>query len=169
MRRAMTLAGILTCVLYTGALYLTPLFGNSLSVVVSGSMRPAIQINALTVVHHCHIEDVEVGDIINYWYPPQKRYITHRVVDKEDRFLITRGDANKANDPAPVTDENIFGKIIWIGNFLTPIISWCVINGRLNKYILLGVTVAATMVFWLGLSLLFVCVHAVFRARRRAP
>ena len=171
MWRAVILAGRLLCVLYTGVLILPWFFGNRLFVGTGGSMLPAIQNGTPVIERHCHVEDAEIGDIVCYWYAPLERYIVHRVVDKGAGFLITRGDANGGDDPLPVTNENMVGKVVWVGNALAPVFRLCIVDGRLNRYRLAGVVITATAALWFALALLLVCVRealpALFRSLAR--
>lgn len=93
-------------------------------VVVSGSMRPTININDLIIVQGVDPSTLEVGDIIvfrNPNYPNQPcgsgHCIVHRIIDVVSRdppIFKTKGDANYAPDPFLVKGENIVGKVILI-------------------------------------------------------
>ncbi len=90
-------------------------FGHQLYVVLSGSMNPAFSTGSLAFVCPIEPENVKVGDIITFKSSPVgKTLTTHRVVeiDGEDGLsFVTRGDANRVNDPNPVPAENVIGKV----------------------------------------------------------
>ena len=78
--------------------------------VLTGSMKGTYDPGSIVVVHPIKPADLKVGDTLTYQIrSDEPEVITHRVVaisfgpDGKRRF-ITRGDANGANDPAPVKD-----------------------------------------------------------------
>ncbi len=98
-------------------------FGYTAFQVITGSMQPTIKIK--DVVFEKITKNVEIGDIATFKYGNE--YVTHRVIDKYDGFIVTKGDFNNSqDDPVPV--ENIIGKVIfivsnvstWIQVFKTP-------------------------------------------------
>jgi signal peptidase I len=82
------------------------------SVAPSGSMRPTFAENAFLVSEPVKLADIRVGDIV------VKRsgsmLIVHRVIRVEHEGLVTRGDANDAEDPGFLSDENCAGRVIAI-------------------------------------------------------
>ena len=98
-------------------------FGYTAFQVITGSMQPTIRIK--DVVFEKITKDVEIGDIATFKYGNE--YVTHRVIDKYDGFIITKGDFNNSPDE-PIPVENIVGKVIyifsnvstWIAVFKTP-------------------------------------------------
>ena len=89
--------------------------GYTVRIVVTGSMKPTIEINSLNIIKICDIEDINVGDIVCYKYGKD---IIHRAVDKKysvkanAEVLVTRGDANQANDDVEITNDMIVGKVV---------------------------------------------------------
>ena len=93
-------------------------------VVVSGSMRPTININDLIIVQGVDPSTLEVGDIIvfkNPNYPDQScssgHCIVHRIIEVKSRdppIFKTKGDANYAPYPFLVKGENVVGKVVLI-------------------------------------------------------
>ena len=71
-------------------------FGVGASVVLSGSMEPSLSVNDLVIV--VASERAEVGDVVVY--QSGDSLIIHRVVKLGDGYIITRGDANNADDDA---------------------------------------------------------------------
>ena len=66
-------------------------------VVRGGSMAPTIERGAVAIVD-THARTPIVGDIVSFREPPNV-LVTHRVVALRDGGFITRGDANKTDDP----------------------------------------------------------------------
>lgn len=88
-------------------------------VIVSPSMVPTIKINDAVIVKRKD-EDYNIGDIISFLSADIKYKglnITHRIVGKtkstgNNIIYTTKGDNNPVNDPATVSNEAIFGKVI---------------------------------------------------------
>ena len=69
-------------------------FGYGASVVLSGSMEPALSVGDLLIVREqAHYE---AGDIVVYQSGSMP--VVHRIVSISEEGVITRGDANNAND-----------------------------------------------------------------------
>ena len=82
-------------------------FGIGASVVLSGSMEPALSVGDLLIV--AEKESYEVNDIVVY--QSGSLPVVHRVMEIDQETVTTKGDANNANDdPFPVTA--IKGKVI---------------------------------------------------------
>ena len=87
------------------------LFGYQVYNVISGSMAPSYQVGDLLYVKPVAPEEVSVGDPITFVMNENLVVATHRVVDidEESQFFITKGDANKDVDAAPVHFNNLIG------------------------------------------------------------
>lgn len=84
-------------------------FGYTLFKVTTGSMGNAVKIDDVVIVK---IGDkVKENDIITYY--EDKSFITHRVVDVENSFLITKGDANNTED-SPISKNQVVGRVVHI-------------------------------------------------------
>lgn len=96
------------------------LFGVQVYSVISGSMEPEYPVGSLIYVKEIKPESVEVGDVITYVLA-DKTPSTHRVVriDEQNKHFYTKGDANEAEDAAPVHFNNLIGtpvfKIPYLG------------------------------------------------------
>ena len=84
-------------------------FGIGAAVVLSGSMEPVINVDDLVIV--VKTDNYEVGDIIVF--QEGRIAITHRIVEINDEYVITRGEANNTND-TPLSYEQIKGKVIMV-------------------------------------------------------
>jgi signal peptidase len=96
----------------------TWLLGWRLHIVESGSMRPTFPVGSLLVVEPGDASEVEAGMAMTFEDPMQPgRLVTHRVTAVLDRpggrFFTTRGDANTADDPAPVPARSVRGWVRW--------------------------------------------------------
>lgn len=96
------------------------MFGTSMLRVVSGSMEPNISDGAVILVKEIDPDNLKVGDAISFYAidPAIGGEInTHRIVeitqDNGTRCFITKGDANRIEDPYAVYDDKIIGKVIF--------------------------------------------------------
>ena len=101
---------VVLVVLFAIVLLGVRLFGIRVYSILSGSMEPEYPVGALIYVKEIDPSEVEVGDVITYVLPNETP-ATHRVVriDAENRHFYTKGDANEAEDGAPVYFENLIG------------------------------------------------------------
>lgn len=90
-------------------------FGLAFSVVATGSMEP--EISAGDVIITCAQDSYAVGDVVTYRDEARGGYITHRIVRIGNEGYITKGDANNAEDSAPVAADSVVGKVVsvWAG------------------------------------------------------
>lgn len=79
--------------------------------VITGSMSDTIKPQDIVIVKITN--DVNVNDIITY--KNNNDFITHRVIKKDEKQLITKGDANTSQD-IPITQNDVVGKVIYIVN-----------------------------------------------------
>lgn len=134
------------------ALYMTPLFGNKPAVIVSGSMEPTIKTGALVLIHFSDFDDCEVGDIITYYHPGFDELVTHRVVEEGDDYYWTQGDANAARDSVSVIADNYYGKVVYVANWIAPLLERWVVDRQLDRGSIMSALVA------IGLCAAVVCV-----------
>ena len=80
--------------------------------VISGSMEPNIHVGSIVYAKEADFNDLKVDDIISYQLSSDTM-VTHRIVsiDNEKQTVVTKGDANDVEDSAPVSKENIIGKV----------------------------------------------------------
>lgn len=99
------------------------LFGYTLFQVETGSMSGTIEIGDIIIVKLT--KDVEQNDIITY--EQDEMLITHRIIEKQENSITTKGDANNSADE-PITTDEVIGKVvhtfknveIWKNVFKTP-------------------------------------------------
>jgi signal peptidase len=101
---------------------LLPLPGNvRLLTVLSGSMEPAIHKGSVIVIKPA--DTYKTGDIITFGSISRTATpITHRIKEMEivdgQTLYTTKGDANNAEDQAPVSKGSIAGKVFFTVPFL---------------------------------------------------
>lgn len=81
--------------------------------VKSGSMGELIPIESVCFVStYSKYENIKSGDVISFRVSDDM-LVTHRAEKITDNVIITKGDANNAEDPDPVTKENYIGKTVF--------------------------------------------------------
>lgn len=101
------------------------LCGINPDIVLSSSMEPEIHVGSLCYINtHTDVSDITIGDTIAFAAGNKK--VVHRVVDIdfEKQEITTKGDANDANDPSPVSFDNYKGKAIFSIPKLGYFINW---------------------------------------------
>ena len=96
-----TLIGILGVMLL-----LLPQIGISVDSIMSGSMEPVLRTGGI-VFTDTKERRPEIGDIVTYQVGET------RVIRKEHKGYVTKGDANNREDPTVVTADQIIGKVIF--------------------------------------------------------
>ena len=131
--------------------------GGAALTVLTGSMQPTLRPGDVIVVRGVETADVcgkvSVGDIVTFLpEPDDPSLVTHRVVaktvgtfdDGTSCRLVTQGDANSATD-RPISPAQVRG-VLWYG---LPRLGWVKQWAVDNPSTLLGITVAAAVVWWL--------------------
>lgn len=81
-------------------------FGHGTAIVLSGSMEPELSVDDLIFVR---VQDTyEVGDIVVY--QSSGALVVHRIVSLEGNTVVTKGDANNAQDD-PMEISAIKGRV----------------------------------------------------------
>lgn len=83
-------------------------FGYSFFEVISDSMAPELKKKDVIIVKKQ--DNYNVDSIITYKI--DSAFVTHRIIEINNNFYLTRGDANNSNDSVPVEKENVVGSII---------------------------------------------------------
>ena len=99
------------------AIFVSGFFGIDRYLVVSGSMEPNLYAGDIVFVNtNIDFEDVEIGDVIIFKHRGMN--IIHRVIEKtttidgQQKYLKTKGDANKVDDGFVATEENYCGTVL---------------------------------------------------------
>ena len=121
-------------------------------VVASGSMEPTMPVGSLIFARKVDPQDLEVGDIIVFETARGTgEKITHRVVENDQtaREITTKGDANEAQDPTPVTYDRVVGRVIRhipkIGSVVMQMQAWY------GKVLIIGVLILGFALIEVGL------------------
>lgn len=79
--------------------------------VISGSMEPQISVGSIVYVKPVAFEELNEDDIVAY--EAGASVVTHRIVsiDRDNRLITTKGDANSSPDFMPVAYTNIIGRV----------------------------------------------------------
>ena len=88
----------------------TNLFGYTYFDIITGSMVDTINIDDYVFVKIT--KDVKKDDIISFKYDGV--IVTHRIIEINDKEIITKGDANNTIDN-PITKDDVIGKVIHVG------------------------------------------------------
>lgn len=98
--------------------------GQRPTVIITGSMEPAIKVNSIVMLEPVEFKDIEVGDVVRYT-SYRGFSVLHRVQTKTTSYITTKGDANAKPDEFVVTADQITGRVTSIHNefadILTPI------------------------------------------------
>lgn len=108
-------SGITLLTVIAAAVFIIPrIWGWKPYIVLSGSMEPAVHTGAVAFIDTGNRE-YAAGDIVTYRVEgrDQELLVTHRIVGKEGKNYVTKGDANDVSDPAPVTPGQIVGKYVF--------------------------------------------------------
>ncbi len=125
----------------------TGLLGIQPTTVISGSMRPTMDVGDIAIVLYAPADSVQTGDIIQFWRDGEM--VIHRVVEVSDeetrRLFVTKGDANREPDAAPVYPRQVKGKVVlnipkvgWIGIAIKGFFSgaWSLISANPARIVL---------------------------------
>lgn len=84
--------------------------GYGLLEVVSGSMEPTIHVGDIIIIN-TNDQEYKKDDIITF-YDVNGSFVTHRLVEINDKVMVTKGDANDSRDEEMNVD-NIVGKMVF--------------------------------------------------------
>ncbi|MDD4238079.1 MAG: signal peptidase I [Desulfotomaculaceae bacterium] len=88
------------------------------TVIISGSMRPVMEIGDMVIVGRVNETVLKKGDIIQFRQKEGTMPTVHRIesiTKQNDKNLyITKGDNNRIKDSEPVLPEQVVGKVICI-------------------------------------------------------
>lgn len=111
------------------------LFNSRPTIIITGSMEPAIKVNSIVMLEPVEFEDIEVGDVIRYT-SYRGFSVLHRVIAKNNSYVVTKGDANAKPDEFVVVREQITGRVKSINNDVVPLIT--TILGRFEYEDIMG-------------------------------
>lgn len=91
------------------------LFGYKPILVLTNSMQPTLTPNGIVIVKQATYDDIQKDDIL--MYEIGDKLITHRVVDKTEDGIITKGDNNELQDAYVITEDNVRAKVVAVWNW----------------------------------------------------
>ena len=97
------------------------LFGYKPVYILTGSMEPTLREKGICIVQKTTYDDVDVDDIVMYTI--EDKTITHRIVEKTEEGIRTKGDNNNVRDAYLLQEDNIKAKVVFIMNFTATIIN----------------------------------------------
>ena len=100
----LSLTGILILICYA--------VGYRFFVVETGSIKKKYPVGSMVIVKNTAPEKIKIGEVITFKIQGNI-LVTHRVVDKDlqQRYFITKGDANNKVDEKEVYFDNVIGKV----------------------------------------------------------
>ncbi|MBE5921504.1 MAG: signal peptidase I [Lachnospiraceae bacterium] len=102
---------ILSCSIIAVLVLLPNVVGVKCFIVLSNSMEPSMSAGSIVYINmHVKAEEIEIGDLIAF--EMQENRIVHRVtsVDRKYKNFTTKGDANKNEDLALVSYDDLLGR-----------------------------------------------------------
>ncbi|MGA1811985.1 LamG-like jellyroll fold domain-containing protein [Frondihabitans sp. 4ASC-45] len=121
------------------------LFGWLPTSVMSGSMAPRILTGDVVVAMPLEADDIAVGQVLLADDPDHAdRLRLHRLVEKSDRGLITRGDANPGDDSTATAPSSVLG----VGVLRVPLVGWPAVwlaTGAVIPLLVSGAAVASLL------------------------
>lgn len=96
-------------------------FGYSVLQMQTGSMEPEYMTGSIIVVHKVDSESLKKGEVISFYSADSNidgMVNTHRIVEVSKnmaggKMFVTKGDANDAEDPAPVNAGRVIGRVCY--------------------------------------------------------
>lgn len=90
-----------------------PLYGFGLYTVLTGSMEPTIPTGSLMLVRSVEPGSISRGDILTFRVDSGE-VVTHRVTKVAEEDIVTKGDANNAED-TPIHYGQVIGRaVLWL-------------------------------------------------------
>ena len=117
-------------------------------------MEPTLKVNGVAIVEKATYDEVEVGDII--MYQVGDKMITHRIIEKTEDGITTKGDNNNTQDAYLLTEENVKAKVVSIWNWTSIPLNDIFpdgMNGDMNT---------RGLVKWIGFPIFVIIVLKVF-------
>jgi signal peptidase len=117
----LVMAAVTAAVSLFGWTVLPALIGWSPSVVLTGSMLPAIEPGDVVITSPVADHMLRPGYVIRFQDPSEPdRHLMHRIVRIDpDGTLVTKGDANQSEDSTPVSPAAVTGmarvRVPWVG------------------------------------------------------
>ena len=117
--------------------------------IATSSMEPSLKLgSAVIAIKINKMSGLKTGDIIVYKTPQIPNLITHRIINiysfHNKNLFITKGDNNTFEDPYPIIESEIIGKVILVIPYLG------LITRTISSYKFLSISFYAPLGFLLG-------------------
>lgn len=115
------------------------IFGHHPVVVLSGSMKPTYKVGSVIYYKKVSQKELKVGDVITFNVNNNKM-VSHRIVNIDNGFIETKGDANKVSDVNKIRYENVRGKV---GKLSIPYVGYYIkaVNENLTLVVIVTVII----------------------------
>lgn len=117
------------------SLYLILKISNKIELynVKTGSMEDNIHVGDYILIYKKN--DYQIGDVVTF--SKDGYFVTHRIIKKDNKKFVTKGDANNLEDDE-ITIDDIVGKVVLSGGFLNFVIDfkYALVAGFLSLYLL---------------------------------
>lgn len=154
------------------------IFGYRFYTVLTNSMVPqengpkgGFYAGDIVIVKLMEGKNVKKDDIVTFAVGDGSRYLTHRMVEHKDElngekgdYLVTKGDANKSNDP-PISADRVLGKVV----FAVPKIGSIIEFAREEFWACLVCILSLYGFFLVLKSYLFTSMEEPIRRKRQRP
>ncbi|MBW7571637.1 signal peptidase I [Caproiciproducens faecalis] len=140
--------------------------GHYMLVVLSGSMSPQFDTGSVAFVKPVDTGEIKKGDIITFkGFAGSDQMTTHRVVGINQTpnglEFLTKGDANRTNDPDPIPGKNLIGKV----SFTLPYLGYFMNFAQTKNGLLLLIIVPGALLLFFECRSLF---QTYFGSKKRA-
>ena len=125
-------------------------FGISVSYVPTESMEPTINAGEYVMYTKTSFKDVNVDDIIVY-KNSNDMFIIHRVIEKNNDYLIAKGDNNPVEDTEKVTSNMVYGKYVMTIGILS------VFSGGISKNLIFFILIIIFLIM-IGMQILSIVI-----------
>lgn len=143
---------MVTVILLMVPLTIPKLFGIKIYGVLTGSMTPAYSVGGVVYVKETDASEIQVGDVITFRMGTNTEYVmTHRVVEMDGSFFVTKGDANNEVDPEPVSYDRLIGKVMLFVPGLAEVAEF--VNSSTGRSVLV-ILFASAFILWVAADLM---------------
>lgn len=125
-------------------------FGISVSYVPTESMEPTINAGEYVMYTKTSFKDVNVDDIIVY-KNSNDMFIIHRVIEKNNDYLIAKGDNNPVEDTEKVTSNMVYGKYVMTIGILS------IFSGGISKNLIFFILIIIFLIM-IGMQILSIVI-----------
>lgn len=124
------------------------LMGIKIYGVMTGSMEPAYSVGGVVYVKSCDASKISKGDVITFRLGTDTEAVmTHRVLQMDGSFFVTKGDANNTEDPEPVSYDRLIGKVVFFVPKLAGLANF--VDSATGRYFFI-LLFALSLIFWIA-------------------